>query len=107
MRLSCSAPWQCDRRKAGKEQPALNTGPNGPSALGQKSFSAPWANWKSRLARIAAVAAAVVFSAGAMTFGAPGDVPVPDDYDGDGDTEIGVFRPASGVWFFRDGPAAP
>jgi hypothetical protein len=29
---------------------------------------------------------------------------VPGDYDGDGDTDIAVFRPSAGVWFVQGGP---
>ena len=29
---------------------------------------------------------------------------MPADYDGDGDTDVAVFRPSSGVWFVRNGP---
>jgi hypothetical protein len=29
---------------------------------------------------------------------------VPGDYDGDGDTEYGVFRPSNGIWFVEGGP---
>ncbi len=34
-----------------------------------------------------------------MYWGAPGDVPVPGDYDGDGFTDVAVYRPSTGVWF--------
>jgi len=35
--------------------------------------------------------------------GAAGDLPVPADYDGDGDADIAVFRPTTGQWFVQGG----
>jgi hypothetical protein len=35
--------------------------------------------------------------------GGGGDVAPPADFDGDGDTDISVFRPASNTWFVRNG----
>jgi hypothetical protein len=34
-----------------------------------------------------------------VTFGAPGDMLVPADYDGDGRSDIAVWRPVPGTWF--------
>ena len=42
----------------------------------------------------------------ALTFGADGDIPVPEDYDGDNISDVGVFRPSTGTWFYlRSGDA--
>ena len=34
-----------------------------------------------------------------MNFGLSEDKPVPADYDGDGKSDIAVFRPSTGVWY--------
>src|SRR5258706_15479022 len=31
--------------------------------------------------------------------GAASDVPVPGDYDGDGQTDVAIYRPATGTWY--------
>jgi len=33
--------------------------------------------------------------------GHPSDIPVPGDYDGDGEADIAIYRAASGVWWIR------
>ncbi len=38
---------------------------------------------------------------GAVQWGAPGDIPVPGDYNGDGTTDLAVWRPSSGTWHVR------
>jgi len=32
-------------------------------------------------------------------FGKSGDIPIVGDWDGDGVSDIGVFRPATGFWY--------
>ncbi len=36
---------------------------------------------------------------GSASFGLPGDVPAPTDVDGDGKTDLVVWRPSNGMWF--------
>ena len=44
-------------------------------------------------------------SSGGITvaWGTSGDIPVPGDYDGNGTTDVAVFRPSTGTWFVRNG----
>jgi hypothetical protein len=34
-------------------------------------------------------------------FGGPGYLPTPEDYDGDGVTDLAVYHPPSGLWFVK------
>lgn len=44
-----------------------------------------------------------------LRFGRPSDMPISGDWDGDGTTEIGIWRPAEGTFWPRmaDGSTAP
>jgi len=34
-----------------------------------------------------------------LLWGGGSDIPVPGDYDGNGRSDIGIFRPSTGQWF--------
>jgi hypothetical protein len=37
---------------------------------------------------------------------AEGDTPAPGDYDGDGRTDVAVYRPSTGQWFVKPSSGA-
>jgi uncharacterized repeat protein (TIGR01451 family) len=42
----------------------------------------------------------------AFGFGAPGDLPIVGDWDGDGDVTVGLYRPSTSTFFLRNSNAA-
>ncbi|MCP4213967.1 MAG: hypothetical protein GY765_04880 [bacterium] len=42
-----------------------------------------------------------------VTWGTSTDIPVPGDYDGDGDTDFAVYRPSGGLWCVRGQASIP
>jgi single-stranded DNA-specific DHH superfamily exonuclease len=34
--------------------------------------------------------------------GLPGDIPVPGDYDADGDTDVAIYRSSTAGWYIKD-----
>lgn len=56
-----------------------------------------------RLVEVQEPSAASVFTPGwsrvLQQWGAPGDIPVPGDYDGDGITDFAIWRPSTGDWW--------
>jgi hypothetical protein len=39
------------------------------------------------------------FFSPALNFGGPGFIPVPGDYDGDGEADVAVYQTSTGNWF--------
>jgi hypothetical protein len=62
----------------------------------QPSYPAVWRPWNGTwyLLRTGDRANPVL-----QQWGLPGDIPVPADYDGDGQTDLAVWRPWSGTWY--------
>lgn len=65
--------------------------PNDPTSLGYLVWRPSNGNWYFKSGDVTAT----------QQWGAPEDVPVPGDYDGDGKPDIAVWRPSNGMWYFK------
>ena len=75
-----SRPWRLRRRRQER------TSPSGGRRPGRGSSGCPATNYTTDVS---------------FQWGLAGDVPVPGDYDGDGTTDLAVWRPSTGTWFIR------
>ena len=63
-------------------------------AVWRQNFSLGTANW---FVKNSSTGASIQ-----RLFGRPGDIPVPYDYDGDGRTDMGLWRPSTGEWLVKN-----
>jgi uncharacterized repeat protein (TIGR03803 family) len=57
--------------------------------------------WYIRYSSLGYSVFTLIFGFSYYQWGLPGDVPISADFDGDGMTDLAVFRPSTGEWFIR------